>query len=134
MNDKNSILYIKSDHNLYELKEILDRKLILESIEEQPQIKIKYLDNLDVLKLDEISIFVFDEKNGEETVKLFDVFFKIKEKLNSKQIEVEFIKNSDEAKKLFEEILPNYERTKVTYFDMKKIYKWYNILIKFSKI
>jgi len=60
-------------------------------------------------------------------VLLKEVFKKIKEK--SAQSEVVTHKSDDKAiKSFFKEVLPNYDVNRVYISDMKKVFRWYNIL------
>ncbi|MFV0290825.1 MAG: DUF5606 domain-containing protein [Mangrovibacterium sp.] len=38
--------------------------------------------------------------------------------------------NNDEIASLFEEVLPNYDKSRVYNSDMKKVFQWYNLLQK----
>lgn len=63
-----------------------------------------------------------------EEVPLKDVFTKIYEKEDGKTT-VDHKSGNDELKKLFEEILPEYDKNRVYVSDIKKVISWYNTLI-----
>lgn len=63
-----------------------------------------------------------------EEVPLKEVFTKIYEKEDGKAT-VDHKSGNDELKKLFEEILPEYDRDRVYVSDIKKVISWYNTLI-----
>jgi hypothetical protein len=72
--------------------------------------------------LEDIAIFT-----TQEDLPLRKVFKKISDKENGgKAIDV---KNSpEELKKYFAEVLPDYDREKVYFSDIKKVISWYNLL------
>ena len=77
-----------------------------------------------VSSLADISIFTTGE-----SVPLPEVLKKIYEKEGGK--ETPGMKpDSDEMKKYFESVLPDYDQGKVHQSDMKKLINWYNILLK----
>ncbi len=78
--------------------------------------------NVKMSALEDIAIYTTDED-----LPLRKVFKKIYEKENGgKAIDV---KNTpEELKKYFAEILPDYDREKVYFSDIKKVISWYNLL------
>lgn len=64
-----------------------------------------------------------------ENVALTEIFKKIYEKEDGKETP-QFKPDSDEIKKYFETVLPEYDKEKVHNSDIKKIISWYNILLK----
>jgi hypothetical protein len=73
--------------------------------------------------LGDISIYTENDD-----VKLEDVFKKIFEKENGKKTP-DFKISDNELKKYFENILPEYDKERVYISDIKKVIKWYNLLI-----
>lgn len=65
--------------------------------------------------LDNISIYTYTAE-----ISLAEIFTKIT--LKEKKIE------SDNLEKYFAELIPNYDKERVYLSDLKKIYRWYNIL------
>lgn len=77
-----------------------------------------------VSALSDISIYTTDEN-----LPLADAFKKIFEKENGKEVPA-FKPDSDEIRKYFESVIPEYDKEKVHNSDMKKLLSWYNILLK----
>jgi len=75
-------------------------------------------------------IVVFTE---EEEIKLKDVLKKIKEHTKGKQA-IDHKKDEKEVKEFFETVLPNYDKERVYFSDIKKIIFWYNLLQKNNMI
>jgi hypothetical protein len=63
-----------------------------------------------------------------EEVPLKDVFTKFYEKEDGKAT-IDHKSNNDDLKRVFEEILPDYDKDRVYTSDIKKIIAWYNTLI-----
>jgi hypothetical protein len=76
-----------------------------------------------VSSLADIAIFT---ETGEVTLK--QVFKKIAEKENGGEIAAK--ESGPDLKAYFEQILPDYDRSRVYTSDMKKIVQWYNLLLK----
>jgi hypothetical protein len=74
--------------------------------------------------LNDISLYT----TGED-IKLEDVFVNIFEKESGKAA-ISEKSSSEELKKYFEEVLPEYDKDRVYISDIKKVIKWYNILAK----
>lgn len=77
-----------------------------------------------VSALSDISIYTTGE-----SVPLPDVMKKIYEKESGKETPA-LKPDSDEMKKYFESVLPDYDKEKVHNSDMKKLISWYNALLK----
>jgi len=75
--------------------------------------------------LEEIAIFTVGEEKP-----LKEVFKLIFDKQGNEIIPDSKINNNEELKKYFEEILPEYDKTRVYVSDIKKVFLWYNILVK----
>lgn len=76
-----------------------------------------------VSSLEDIAIYTEDEEKP-----LVEILRAIKEKNEGKKALSEKPSN-DELKNYFEEILPNYDKDRVYVSDIKKIVKWYNLLV-----
>ena len=72
--------------------------------------------------LEDIAIYTLHED-----VPLKSVFRKISDKENGGQA-ISAKSSPDEMKKYFEEILPEYDKTRVYGSDVKKVISWYNLL------
>lgn len=75
-----------------------------------------------VSSLDDIAIFT-----DEQEVPLGDIFNKIFEKEDGAET-INHKATSDELKKYFAEVLPDYDRDRVYVSDIRKLIQWYNIL------
>ncbi|NPA44082.1 MAG: hypothetical protein GXO49_00960 [Chlorobi bacterium] len=78
-----------------------------------------------ISSLNDISIFTNDED-----VKLEDVFKNIYEKEGGKKAINPKKASSEEIKAYFESVLPDYDKDRVYVSDMKKVLKWYNLLVE----
>ncbi len=77
-----------------------------------------------ISSLSDISIYT-----SGESIPLKDVLKKVYEKEQGKETP-ELKPDSDEMKKYFESVLPDYDKEKVHNSDMRKLINWYNILLK----
>ncbi|WP_052353424.1 DUF5606 family protein [Dyadobacter tibetensis] len=101
--------------------------VIVESLAEQPE-KTLIGPTARVSVLKDVSIFTDGE---EESVALADVFLKIRE-VHGEQVELSVKTASDkELLEFLNEILPEFDRSKVYVSDIKKIITWFNLLSKF---
>jgi len=116
------ILAISGEPGLYKLVSQIKNGIIVESIETKKRIPT-YATNK-ISSLEDIAIFTDDDE-----VPLKDIFLNIKSKANGAEVMTEKPSNQD-VKKYFEEILPNYDEDRVYVSDMKKVFRWYNILSK----
>ncbi len=98
--------------------------MIVESLDDK-RTKVVVTPSHRVSVLKEISVYT---TGTEESVELEDVFKKITE-LRGESVEMD-LKDNDALMSFIEEILPDYDRTKVYPSDIKKIVSWYNLLKK----
>ena len=77
-----------------------------------------------ISSLEDIAIFTQD---GD--IQLKDVFRRIHEKENGGKAPDPKDITQDEVKQYFEQILPEYDRDRVYVSDMKKVLRWYNMLL-----
>lgn len=97
--------------------------IIVEPIGEKgPRRVINSHQRVSILK--EISIYTTTE---DESAQLLDVFLNIKAKYND-LLEID-TDSSEECHEFMAEVLPEYDKSKVYPNSIKKIVKWYNILI-----
>ena len=75
--------------------------------------------------LEEISIYT-----ESEDVPLKKVFKKLHEKYGEEPVPNPKKASSNDIKKYFEEILPDYDKEQVYVSDMKKVFTWYNFLLE----
>ena len=77
-----------------------------------------------ISSLEDIAIFTQD---GD--IQLKDVFRRIHEKENGGKAPDPKDITQDEVKQYFEQVLPEYDRDRVYVSDMKKVLRWYNMLL-----
>lgn len=77
-----------------------------------------------VVSLGDITIYT---NNGD--MPLFDVFEKIAEKNDRKNVDVKAIGNDAALREYFGEIIPDFDHDRVYNTDIKKIFQWYNTLV-----
>lgn len=116
------ILAISGKPGLYELSAQTRGGFIVKSIPDGKKMAVNVRHNVSLLS--EIAIYTYTEE-----VPLAEIFEKIKEKENGGEaISPKSSKNELEA--YFAEVLPDYDVDRVYASDMKKIFQWYNLLIK----
>ena len=72
--------------------------------------------------LSDISIYTYDEE-----ILLSELFDRIQKKYK-KEAAISHLESAEELKKVFEELVPNYDQEQVYNSDIKKVFQWYNIL------
>jgi len=75
--------------------------------------------------LSEIALFT-----KREEIPLKQVFQRIYKFQEKKEISIDFKTQTKEMLELFEKIIPEYDKSRVYASDIKKIFTWYNILLK----
>lgn len=118
---KDKILAISGKPGLYKLVSQGRNMFIVEDLVNHKNVPAFAKDRL--VSLEDIAIYTEDEE-----VPLVDVFMQIKQKENGGEAKVDV---SDDAAMAtyFGEVLPKYDRDRVHKSDIKKVFKWYNILI-----
>ena len=120
--DLSKILSINGKPGLYKLLTTAKTGVVVESLIDGKRSTV--FQHYDISSLEEISIYT-----DTEDIPLKDVLKSVydytggKETLGKKA-------SSKELKALFAEILPNYDRENVYTSHIKKIFQWYNILLK----
>jgi len=120
------ILSISGKPGLFKLVSQMEKGIIVESIETKKR-EPAYASHK-ISTLEDIAIFTEDEE-----VLLKDVFKKIQKKTGGKEA-ITHKAPDKEIKKYFAEILPNYDEDRVYVSDMKKVFRWYNILSKYDML
>ena len=101
--------------------------VIVESLDEKRE-KTLIGPTARVSVLKDVSIFTEGE---EESVPLADVFLKIKE-VHGEQVALQIKSSSDkDLIEFLNEILPDFDRSRVYVSDIKKVITWYNLLAKY---
>lgn len=116
------ILAISGEPGLYKMVSQIKNGIIVESIETKNRIPT-YATNK-ISSLEDIAIFTEDEE-----VPLKDIFLKIKE-ISNGEMAMDKKPSNGEIKKYFKDVLPTYDEDRVYVSDMKKVFRWYNILVK----
>lgn len=117
-----TILSISGRPGLYKLVNQGRNMLIVESMQTGKRTPAYAHDK--VVSLSDISIYTND---GDYP--LGNVFEAIKNKFDVKPVDSKSISDTNAAKKLFAEILPEYDEDRVHTSDIKKVFSWYNQLI-----
>jgi len=120
--DLSKILSISGRPGLYKHIAQSKNSAVVESLEDGKRSSAFITEQMS--SLNDISVFT----TGED-IKLEEIFKKIYEKENGKEA---FSHNAsaDEIKAFFSEAVPEYDKERVYVSDIKKIIKWYNILVK----
>jgi len=114
------ILAISGESGLYKMVSQTKNGIIVESIETQKRISANASNKIS--SLEDIAIYTDDEE-----VPLEDIFINIKTKAKGADV-ISHTAPTNELKSYFKEILPNYDEDRVYVSDMKKVFRWYNIL------
>lgn len=115
------ILSISGKPGLYKLVSNGKNMLIVESLTTGKRQPAYSHDK--VVSLGDVAIYTND---GD--VPLYDIFETIKNKFESKSVDYKKMEDAD-IRKLFGEILPDYDDDRVYTNDMRKVFSWYNQLI-----
>ena len=117
------ILAVSGKPGLYRLVSKGTNLLIIESLTDKKRIPAYTRDK--IVSLNDISLFT-----DEGDVSLPDVLTKIKEKEDGKVIAIDTSKaNTDELRAYLAEVLPTFDRERVYPSDIRKLLKWYDLLI-----
>lgn len=116
------ILTIEGKPGLYSLVTQTRGGLVVSSLQENKKLTVPLTRNLSLLS--EIAIFTLEEE-----LPLGKVFQKIHEKEAGKEAGVSHKASNLELEEYFFEILPNYDEDRVYPSDIRKVIKWYNLLI-----
>ena len=94
--------------------------VIVESLKEKKRFPI--FNTNKISGLSDISIYTYDEE-----ILLSELFDRIQKKYK-KEAAISHLESAEELKKVFEELVPNYDQDQVYNSDIKKVFQWYNIL------
>lgn len=117
------ILAISGQSGLWKLVSQTKNGIIVENLDSKKRIPAYHTSK--VSALEDIAIYTEDKE-----VPLKDVFKKIFEIENKGEVVLKKDATNDEVKKYFASILPDYDKDRVYVSDMKKVFVWYNILLK----
>ena len=116
------ILAISGESGLFKYVAQGKNSIVVEQLETKKRVSV--FGSAKVSSLEEISVFT----TGDD-ISLGKVFDNIFEKEKG-GVAIDSKANSDQLKKYFLEVLPEYDQHRVYVSDMKKIVQWYNILHK----
>ncbi len=117
------ILAVSGKSGLYRLVSRGKNLLIIESLADKKRVPAYARDK--VISLGDISIYT-----DEDEVSIHEVLTSIKEKEGGKSISIDLSKaEADELRNYLAEVLPNFDRERVYPSDIKKLLRWYDILI-----
>ena len=94
--------------------------VIVESLKDKKRFPI--FNTNKISGLSDISIYTYDEE-----ILLSELFDRIQKKYK-KEAAISHLESAEELKKVFEELVPNYDQEQVYNSDIKKVFQWYNIL------
>jgi len=120
--DLSNILSISGKNGLFKLISQGKNNFIVESLEDQK--RFPAFKSEGVSTLDNISIYTYDD-----TVSLGKVFQDIYLKQDKQPLEYKAMTDV-QLRDYFKEVLPGYDETRVFVSNIKKVYQWYNILLK----
>lgn len=116
------VLAISGKPGLYELKAQTRGGFVAESLGDGKKISVNVRHNVSMLS--EIAMYTYTEE-----VPLRAVFEKIAEKEDGKEA-ISHKESKAKLEEYFKEILPEYDEDRVYASDIKKVFQWYNILVK----
>ena len=119
--DLAEILTISGKPGLYKIVAQNPGRVIVESVEEGKRMPIFMRHNFSILS--DISLYTEDDD-----LPLGEVFKSIYEKEDGKQ-SISHKSSEQELEEMMAEVVPDYDRVGVRHADMRKVFKWYNILI-----
>lgn len=119
------ILAISGKPGLYELKAQTRGGFVAESLADGKKISVNVRHNVSMLS--EIAMYTYTEE-----VPLREVFHNISEKENGKEA-ISHKESKEKLEEYFSEVLPEYDEDRVYASDIKKVFQWYNILVKAGK-
>ncbi|WP_300663415.1 DUF5606 domain-containing protein [Fluviicola sp.] len=116
------IIAISGKSGLYRVLAQGKNNIIVESLEDKKRVPAYASDRISAL--DDISIYTYDEDKP-----LKEIFISIFEKESGKET-ISHKEDQSKLKGYLLEILPNFDQERVYASDIKKIFQWYNLLLK----
>ncbi|WP_334127141.1 DUF5606 domain-containing protein [Empedobacter brevis] len=120
--DLSRVIAISGKPGLYRLISQTRGGFVVEDLEKGKKISIA--SNYNVSLLDNVAIYGVSQEYP-----LAEVFFKIYKKENGGET-IDHKSSGTELRKYMEEVLPEYDDSRVYDSDLKKLFQWYNILHK----
>ncbi len=120
-----TILSVAGKPGLYKLVSRGKANLIVEALDETHK-RMPVFASDRVTSLADIAMYT-----DAEDVPLMTILANLRDKENGNEISLDFKKcKSAELRKYFAEILPDFDRDRVHDSDIRKLFTWYNILVK----
>lgn len=116
------IIAISGKPGLYKVLAQGKNNIIVESLEDKKRVPAYASDRISAL--DDISIYTYDEDKP-----LKEIFISIFEKEKGKET-ISHKEDQNKLKAYLVEVLPNFDQERVYASDIKKIFQWYNLLLK----
>jgi hypothetical protein len=121
--DLTKILSISGKPGLFKMVGETKNGLIVESLEDNKKFPVFSHEQISSLK--EISIYT-----ETDSVSLKEVLKKVRELQDNKPVDNPKKASADDLKALFKQLIPDYDKESVYVSDMKKVFTWYNLLLK----
>ena len=122
---KDQILSISGKPGLYKLVSRGRANLIVETLDDQRK-RMPVFATDRVTSLSDIAMYT-----DAEDVPLMKILASLRDKEQGKEVSINYKKaSSKELRDYFAEILPDFDRDRVHDSDIKKLFQWYNILVK----
>ena len=116
------IIAISGKPGLYKVLAQGKNNIIVESLEDKKRVPAYASDRISAL--DDISIYTYDDDKP-----LKEIFTSIFEKEKGKET-ISHKEDQNKLKAYLIEVLPNFDQERVYASDIKKIFQWYNLLLK----
>jgi len=117
------ILSIEGKPGLFKLLTQTRTGFVAESLMDGKRLSVGITHKVSLLS--EIAVFTLEEE-----LPLADVFMKIIEKENGGKTSIGHKESAIKLEEYFFEVLPNYDEDRVYASDIKKVIKWYNLLVE----
>lgn len=119
------ILSVSGKPGLYKLVSQARNMLIVETVDKnKKRVPIHSTDR--VISLGDIAMYT-----DAEEVPLAEVLESIRQKYNGEKVELSYkAASNDELASFMSEVLPNYDRDRVRFSDIRKLIQWYNLLVE----
>jgi hypothetical protein len=117
------ILSIAGKPGLFSLVSQGKNMLIVENIETGRRVPAYAADK--VISLGDIAIYTTEEDKP-----LYEVFQAIVDKTGAAEVDVKALDTPEKLRAYFGEILPDFDQERVHNNDIKKVFAWYNLLVK----
>jgi len=125
--DLSDILTISGKSGLYKIISKTQNSMIAESLEDGKRFPVFATNRSSTLE----DITIFTEK---EDIPLKDVLWKMHETEEGKKSSIDHKADDKSLKDYFEKIVPDFDKERVYPSDIKKVIRWYNILLQHNII